>query len=466
MIGRLVIAWGCAMVCSASILVAAEDSLTPQIVQVQADVEIARKDLNAVRDRIAQERLALQAEHRALEARVLEKRERESRLLEARRMAAEQRSQLEQEVKQLDGDARFVLMALSEYRRGTEMRLQLAERQAYQDGLATMDRALSSVGAAESAGTAAALVLSAALDWNIRRIGGYGFDGTALGADGVELDGRYLVFGPQVYFRSDAGEGALVSGAPGRLLPAVYPGLGSRDRKAVAALVNGSLAVPVPVDGSRGAALRRAQLRDSVMVEIRKGGFVMIPLLATGVLSLLIMLWKSLRLRSLRRAVATSLDPVMDPLQSRDWVRAEAAARGLRQPLASLIGDALAHRQAAKEHLEEILHERLLSMVPIWESHLGTLAVFGAVAPLLGLLGTVTGMMHTFELVNLFGTGDAKLLSGGISEALITTKFGLGIAIPVLVSHAFLSRRLRVIISTLEGKVARFITVLGEQGRS
>ncbi len=466
MSARRVIAWGLVIVCNASVMVAAEDPLDPRIARAQADVETARNELNGVRDRIAKERLALQAAHRALETRVLEKRERESRLLESRKMAAEQRSQLEQEVKQLDGDARFVLMALSEYRRGTEMRVQLAERQAYQEGLAAMDRVLSSAGVAESAGAAAAVVLPAALDWNQRRIGGYGFDGTALGEEGAELNGRYLVFGPQVYFRSEAGEGALVSGAPGHLQPAVYPGLGSRERKAVAALVNGSLAVPVPVDGSRGAALRRALLRDSVMVEIRKGGFVMVPLLATGILSLLIVLWKSLRLRSLRRAVDDALEPVMEPLRSRDWSRAEAAAQGLRNPLGTLIGEALAHRQAAKEHLEEILHERLLSMVPVWESHLGTLAVFGAVAPLLGLLGTVTGMMHTFELVNLFGTGDAKLLSGGISEALITTKFGLGIAIPVLVAHAFLSRHLRVIISTLEGKVARFVAALGEQGRS
>jgi biopolymer transport protein ExbB len=69
-------------------------------------------------------------------------------------------------------------------------------------------------------------------------------------------------------------------------------------------------------------------------------------------------------------------------------------------------------------------------------------------------------MMHTFELVTLFGTGDARLLSGGISEALITTKFGLGIAIPVLVVHALLVRRVRVIVSTLEGGVARFVNVL------
>jgi biopolymer transport protein ExbB len=71
-------------------------------------------------------------------------------------------------------------------------------------------------------------------------------------------------------------------------------------------------------------------------------------------------------------------------------------------------------------------------------------------------------MIHTFELVTLFGTGEARLLSGGISEALITTKFGLAIAIPVLVAHAFLVRRLRVITGRLEGIVASFANLLVE----
>ena len=197
--------------------------------------------------------------------------------------------------------------------------------------------------------------------------------------------------------------------------------------------------------------------------QIRKGGFVMVPLLLIGVLSLLIAIWKFFVLARLRRAVGSSLDEVTAFVKRRDWPAAGKAADQLRPPLATLVAEALAHRQAAREHLEEILHERLLSMTPAWESHLGTLAVFGAVAPLLGLLGTVTGMIHTFELVTLFGTGEARLLSGGISEALITTKFGLGIAIPVLVAHAFLVRRLRVITGTLEGTVAWFANLLVDE---
>ena len=91
--------------------------------------------------------------------------------------------------------------------------------------------------------------------------------------------------------------------------------------------------------------------------------------------------------------------------------------------------------------------------------------MLGGVAPLLGLLGTVTGMIHTFNLATIFGTGNAKLLSGGISEALITTEYGLYIAIPVLLAHAFFARRVRSIIGALERAVVVFVNELTLTGR-
>ena len=143
--------------------------------------------------------------------------------------------------------------------------------------------------------------------------------------------------------------------------------------------------------------------------------------------------------------------------------RIEAArdlAAELPQPLAMLMQEAVAHHDAPLDHLEEIMHEHVLSTLPRLESHLGSLAVLGGVAPLLGLLGTVTGMIHTFQLVTLFGSGDAKLLSGGISEALVTTEFGLAIAIPVLLVHAFLARRTNGIITGLEQTAVSVVNAL------
>ena len=103
-----------------------------------------------------------------------------------------------------------------------------------------------------------------------------------------------------------------------------------------------------------------------------------------------------------------------------------------------------------KELLEEILFEDLLEEKPKLERGLSFISVTAAVAPLLGLLGTVTGMINTFKLITLFGTGDAKSLSSGISEALITTEFGLVVAIPSLLLSAFLSRKANSMIAKME----------------
>jgi biopolymer transport protein ExbB len=451
---------GCIFLAGSAATAQTNDLLAP-IEQAQADLKAAQAQLQSIRARIDQERLPLREAHRALTASVREKRDRLRTLQEAGRMETETHERLEREVARLTDEQRFVMTALTEYRRGLETRMQTAEVQGLADSLAPIDAALR--GDENSMGDAVSVVLETALAWSRRRAGGFSFAGAALDASGCEVRGRYRLLGPLVYFAGENGTGGLVTGTPGSLLPSVFSGHKPLEQRSIAALVGGSMSVAVPVDVSGGAALMREGAAESLGQQIRKGGFVMVPLLLTGVLSLLIGSYKFAALHGLHRSVAAPLDAVTDCVRQKDWTGAEVAAGRLRPPLAILITEALAHRHAAREHLEEILHERLLSMTPAWESHIGTLAVFGAVAPLLGLLGTVTGMIHTFELVTLFGTGEARLLSGGISEALITTKFGLGIAIPVLVAHAFLVRRLRVITGTLEEIVARFANQLVDE---
>ena len=112
--------------------------------------------------------------------------------------------------------------------------------------------------------------------------------------------------------------------------------------------------------------------------------------------------------------------------------------------------------------VEEALYEKFLEILPPLQRGLPLVAIASATAPLLGLLGTVTGMIHTFELINIFGTGDARSLASGISEALITTEFGLVVAIPALILHALLSRKVQGIRSTLELTSLAFVNGLKE----
>ena len=103
---------------------------------------------------------------------------------------------------------------------------------------------------------------------------------------------------------------------------------------------------------------------------------------------------------------------------------------------------------------------KFLEAQPRLQRGLPLIAIASATSPLLGLLGTVTGMIKTFNQITIFGTGDARSLSGGISEALITTAFGLIVAIPALILHALLSRKIQGIRSTMEMVSLAFINGL------
>jgi biopolymer transport protein ExbB len=122
--------------------------------------------------------------------------------------------------------------------------------------------------------------------------------------------------------------------------------------------------------------------------------------------------------------------------------------------------EAVAHHNVPRDDLEEILHEAILIEIPRLERYLSLLSVGAVVSPLLGLLGTVTGMIHTFSLIEVFGTGDPRLLSGGISEALVTTMAGLAVAIPLVLVHALLSRRVRAVADALERSAIGFLNGL------
>jgi len=110
------------------------------------------------------------------------------------------------------------------------------------------------------------------------------------------------------------------------------------------------------------------------------------------------------------------------------------------------------------DNLELILDEAITREIPILEKGLSMIKLLAAVAPLLGLLGTVTGMIGTFQSISLFGTGDPKLMASGISQALVTTMLGLCVAIPLLFLHSLVSSRSRTLIQILDEQTAGLIS--------
>ncbi len=123
-------------------------------------------------------------------------------------------------------------------------------------------------------------------------------------------------------------------------------------------------------------------------------------------------------------------------------------------PLGSILKVFNQYKDKDLETLELKIDETVIKSTPPITRGISTLKILSAVAPLLGLLGTVTGMIATFQSITLFGTGDPKLMAGGISQALITTVLGLVCAIPLLLLHNFVNGKSKAILQILEEQSA------------
>ncbi len=126
-------------------------------------------------------------------------------------------------------------------------------------------------------------------------------------------------------------------------------------------------------------------------------------------------------------------------------------------PIGDMLGAYQAHRGDNIEDLESKLDEIILRNVPKFEKGISIIKLIASVAPLLGLLGTVVGMIATFQAITLFGTGDPKLMAGGISEALVTTMQGLVVAVPMLFLYTLVQTQSRRLIQVLEEQSAGFV---------
>jgi biopolymer transport protein ExbB len=224
----------------------------------------------------------------------------------------------------------------------------------------------------------------------------------------------------------------------------------------------------VYLDLSGGAALRQITHKPSLWEEIRSGGPIVWPILGIAVLALLLVLERLLYLRRVHGNTDRLMDEMNRLASQGDWKACEALVEGHESkdwPVLNVLAAGLSGRHEDRETQENILQEAILREVPRLERFLAVLAILGAVAPLLGLLGTVTGMIDTFRVITLYGTGDPKMMSGGISEALITTELGLAVAIPIMLFHTFISRRVDNLVGDMEEKAVALTNVIQKERR-
>lgn len=201
------------------------------------------------------------------------------------------------------------------------------------------------------------------------------------------------------------------------------------------------------VDPSRGNLLALLAQTPNLQERIAQGGLVGYIILGLGGVGLLVALWKLLATLKIEFSVRSQLR------------KPEQGNAG--NPLGRVLAAGQAGRTTDETELR--VDEALLKEAPLLERGLTLLKLIAAVAPLLGLLGTVTGMIGTFQSITLFGTGDPKLMAGGISQALMTTVLGLCVAIPLLFCHSLLAARSRRLLQLLQQKGLALLAAQREQ---
>lgn len=201
-----------------------------------------------------------------------------------------------------------------------------------------------------------------------------------------------------------------------------------------------------PIDPSRGAILSLIVHSPDVFEHIGAGGVIGYLIIVIGIIAFVIAAYRYVSLAVTRRRLAA---------QEKDGEYRADNPLGRLHLIAKEAGDISAKSLSAR------LHESVGNEAARLHRGLRTLGIFAAVAPLLGLLGTVTGMITTFQAITLFGSGDPRIMSGGISEALVTTELGLIVAIPTLLLHSFLSGRANGVVEVLEHHSSRLMAVSG-----
>ena len=202
------------------------------------------------------------------------------------------------------------------------------------------------------------------------------------------------------------------------------------------------------LDPTRGGVLNSLIARPNLQERIQQGGLVGYLIIALGIIGLLIALERMVVLGIASRKVTAQLN---SDTPSQD----NALGRVL-----SVHDD---NKNADTETLELKLSEAIFKETPALNRALLFLKIISVVAPLMGLLGTVTGMIKTFQAITLYGTGDPKLMAGGISQALVTTVLGLSVAIPMVLLHTLVSGRSRRIVQVLQEQSAGIIASHAEK---
>ena len=432
----------------------------------QEDLNAVLAELAELQASISEQKIPLSKRLTELESELVSKRfeltkserEADNRLVEL--------GSLKSQTKALSDEQAYLKGLISEYAELFETRIHITEVDALQPLIEdTRTRLQNPDTTPEALANQSVALLEGSIDRLNKLIGGSIFEDQALSPNGLLQEGKVVLAGPFALFASanseDCGLAQLQLGAAEPTVTALGPDKAVR----IGELANAGEGL-FPVDPTMGNALKIAATEDSLVDHMKKGGPVMVPIVGLGLAAVMIALLKWLQLSRLRLAGPADLKLILAHLKAGHPDKASTHIATFKGQVGDVLRSALEHRSESKEYLEELMYEKMLSAKPALERFIALIALTAATAPLLGLLGTVTGMINTFNMITVFGTGDPRMLSGGISEALITTKFGLVVAVPALICHAFVTRKVKGVLGSMEQVSIGFINGLPDSRKS
>ncbi|MGO1502378.1 MAG: MotA/TolQ/ExbB proton channel family protein [Marinobacter sp.] len=193
---------------------------------------------------------------------------------------------------------------------------------------------------------------------------------------------------------------------------------------------------------------------------LKAGGILMVPIVACSILALAIILERFWTLRASRVSPPQTINELWRWIKKKELNARKLKALQSSSPMGRVLAGGLMNAKHGREIMKESIEQEASQAIHELERFLNPLGTVATITPLLGLLGTVIGMIKVFAEIQLAGVGDAGNLAGGISEALITTASGLSVAIPALICHRYFIRRVDELVVGMEQEAIKLVEVV------
>jgi len=438
-----------------------EESMKTAAAEYRQRAVHAAEALNRTRARIADEKAPLLQQMRAAEDRLVAAESENTRFETQRENSTELRQKLLLELDAIRSTTTYVGTLAHDGLKAATDALAPGEDQWVADQVKALQKQLDDASAAGTSGRTAMDIADFLLARTEQALGGYRADGKAMIADTSQvLKGTFAFVGPDTYFLpAEGGPVGTVRPREGARYPISYA-LANWKAQDTAAFFSGRPGL-IMADASGGKALRLDETRGTFWQHVQKGGAVAMAIVLDGALAAAMILQKVRDLARMGVDSPATVSAFLNTVASGNTAEAEMAVKTLKRTTRELFSVGLQSADQPKTILEERLQAVLLEQRLHYERRLPLLAVIAVASPLMGLFGTVVGMVKTFALITVFGTGNAGKLSSGISQVLVATELGLAVAIPTLIAHGFLAQRIHKNLSLLERYALQFTTAVG-----